>query len=264
MNGNKEEHAFSVSNQNVPIVFEKYVDLPSLDVTEKDELKEGISHLLKESWGAFPADFINSHILNTDKIFIAKSNKQLVGFCALSIKNVLGLKIHYIEFLVIDKKFQNSRIGSNLFFSSIKDEIIGNILSLLLGASLEIMFITPNIRTLSHFARFASFIYPNPYLANKDGMVPIADDQTWLLANEILKNSDNPGRRLERESLVLRQSYVNTPWLIYNNDNAPWHSNDNINVFAKKYLGYTTGEDKEFIVRARINFISVIKYIIYA
>ena len=123
-------------------------------------------------------------------------------------------------------------------------------------------FITPNIRVLSRMAKFASFAYPNPHTADTNGQILPADDKTWKIATTILKKSDNPYRVLEREGLVLIDSYAKTPWLIYNNDNAPWHAENSINVFTRRYLGYHSGQDREFMVRAHINLVSVIKYLL--
>lgn len=254
---------FTSNGKKIEVVFKKYYNLQkSADLT-KDKLFSDIDKLLKNTWGTFPADFVFTHILTADKILIAMVGDNCIGFCVTNIKTILNLKINYVEFLIVGKEFQKSKIGSYLFFISIKEEIYGNFLRLVLGGSLEIAFITPNIRTLSHMARFASFIYPNPYLANKEGYIHIADEDTWVIANEILKNSDYPNRKLDRNGLVLHQSYVNTPWLIYNNDNAPWHGNENINLFVRRYLGYHTGEDREFIVRARINIFSFLRYLLY-
>ena len=257
-------YRFMLNGIKTNIIFEKYPDLQKINDETKYKLKNEINDLLTKSWGTFPSDFIDGHIFGTKKILIARVKERCVGFCVTSIKIILGIKINYIELLVVDTHFQKSKIGSQLFFRSIKEEILKNILHLLLGKSLEIVFITPNIRTLAHMARFASFIYPNPYLADEKGSIGLADDETWIIANELIKNSDNPGRKLERNGLVLHQSYVNTPWLIYNNDNAPWHGKEKINTFAKRYLGYHTGEDREFVVRAHINFLSFIRYILYA
>jgi hypothetical protein len=134
---------------------------------------------------------------------------------------------------------------------------------LLTGRHIEIFFITPNIRVLSRMARFASFIYPNPLISDENGSIPEADDVTWQIAREMLRTSNNPSRKLERDGLVLHGSYNETPWLIYNNDTAPWHANRLMNTFARKYLGYHTSEDKEFMVRAQINLVSIIKYFLH-
>ena len=248
-------------SKKIDITLESYQHLRNTNLLERDLLESEIHDLLLNSWGSFPANFVRMHILESEKMILARIDKKCVALCNMNIRNVLGFKIHYIEFLLVSKEYQKRGIGTLLSFLIIKNEIIKNILYLLVGKSLEIFFITPNIRVLVHTAKLASFIYPNPYLSDSVGKIPMADDVTWDLANELLKNSDNPSRRLEREGLVLKGSYTGTPWLIYNNDNAPWHTDGKINTFVRKYLGYHSGEDREFMVRARINIISLFRYL---
>ncbi len=260
-NKNMSHHSFDFKGRKFDLVLEKYIDLKEINPHTKKEISQDIHRLLANCWGSFPEDFVEQHIFFGDKMIVAIINGKCIGLCVMSIKEVFGLKIHYIEFLLVDKDFQQGGLGSFLSFKILKDELVNNFAYLLLGKSLEIFFITPNIRVLSHATKFASFVYPNPYLANNDGQVELADQQTWEIALELLKRSDNPYRDLNREGLVLTGSYSNTPWLIYNNDNAPWHSNDKINLFAKRYLGYHSGQDKELMVRLNINLFSVIKYL---
>lgn len=244
------------------IKFEKYSSLKSLEESKTQRIVKEISLLIENSWGYFPDDFIIDHISNSS-IILARVGEKCVGFCSVSVKKILRKKIYYIEFISIDKLYQRNKLSSNLFFKIIQYEMIKNIHQLLIGRPLEIFFITPNVRTLSHIAKFASFLYPNPYHANRSGQISYADDETWIIAKEILRISDNPNRRLDRNGLVLQGSYTNMPWLIYNNDNAPWHSDRNVNLFAEEYLGYKDGSDKEFIVRAQISIRSVFKYLFY-
>jgi len=244
------------------VTFEKYSDDSLKSADDRIELENEIDVLLKNCWGAFPKDFIQSHIFKAHTIMVARAENACVAFCAISIKKILGRTIHYVEFLIVDKPFQKSGLGSFLFFWSIKEELLKSFLNLLLGKPMIIFFITPNVRVVSRIARFADFTYPNPHTADSLGTVPPADEETWLISRELLKNSDNPGRELSREGLVIKQSYVNTPWLIYNNDTAPWHSSEKINIFARKYLGYHTGEDKELMVRAHLDLFSTIRYLL--
>lgn len=254
-------HSFDFKGRKFDLVLEKYKNLKEINFHIKGEIGQEIHRLLVNCWGSFPENFVEKHIFFGDKMIIARINGKCIGLCVMSVKTVFDLKIHYIEFLLVDRDFQQGGLGSFLSFEILKDELINNFIDLLLGKSLEIFFITPNIRVLSHATKFASFAYPNPYLANNGGEVELADKQTWEIALELLKRSDNPHRDLNRHGLVLTGSYFNTPWLIYNNDNAPWHSNDKINLFAKRYLGYHSGQDKEFMVRLNINLFSVIKYL---
>ena len=251
----------SIKGRNSLIRIEEYYRLEKLESRTKHELHSEISSLLTKCWGPFPSHFIDQHIFHSDKILIARTGERSVGFCVMSFKQVLGVKIHYVEFLVVDPSFQKSGLGSHLFFVIIREEIIRDIWQLLMGKPLEIFFITPNVRVLCQMAKFSSFIYPNPNLRDANGRIFPADEKTWDIALELLKNSDNPHRELEREALVLKDSYATTPWLIYNNDTAPWHAKDEVNVFAKRYLRYHKNEEREFMVRAHINLFSVIRYL---
>lgn len=245
------------------VVFERHTNLHGLGLTLKSKLQTELDLLLKSCWGAFPSDFIDHHIFTADAMIVARIKHDCVGVCIMSVKKILGLKIHYIEFLLVDKPYQKSGLGSLLFYLVIRGEVLRNMVSMFIGKPLEVFFITPNIKVLSRMAKFASFMYPNPYLADKESLIPPADEQTWLIANEIIRQSDNPSRRLDRRGLVLHDSYVNTPWLVYNNDTAPWHSSEQLNAFAKRYLGYHNAEDKEFLVRAHINLFSLLRYLFH-
>ena len=253
-------YSLRIENKYYPVEFEKYGNIAELDNNIKQNITNEINSILIDAWGVFPADFIKKHILHENRLIIARINNQCIGFCAMSYKKIFDKKVHYIEFLVIKRDFQKSGIGSHLFYLILINDILKNLLVILLKP-LEVMFITPNIRVLSRMAKFASFTYPNPYLANSEGRIIEADDLTWRMANKLIQHSDNPNRKINREGLVLENSYFNMPWLIYNNDNAPWHKNQKINKFAKRYLGYGNNEDKEFIVRAHINLFSLLRYL---
>ncbi len=255
-------HNFIFNGKPKKVYLEKYKNIKKNEVVAFENLKNEVKSLLNNCWGIFPDDFIEKHILSADNLIIARVENECVGLCAMSLYNLLNLKIHYIEFLLVNKSFQRSGLGLFLSFRMMRDEIVKNILSIFLGKPLEVFFITPNIRVLSSTAKIASFIYPNPYLSDHFGRIPMADDETWNIARELLKRSDNPNRELLREGLVLKSSYASMPWLIYNNDSAPWDKNEKINVFARNYLNYHKGEDREFMVRAHINLLSIIKYII--
>ena len=252
-----------IHRQKQTIILKEHSNLQSLDVHTKQKLLIEIHYLLTSVWGTFPNDFVEVHIFNAYKIYIAYIGERCVGLNVVSLRTLAGVMIFYSEFLAIDKDYQNSSLGSYLFFIGIKDELLKRIYDLLSGTPLEVFFITPNIRVLSRIAKFASFSYPNPYATDAAGRVPLADDKTWEMAQQLLAASDNPERRLDREGLVLYDSYAKTPWLVYDSQSAPWHRNEKMNAFAKRYLGYEKREDKEFIVRAQITLFSIFKYFLH-
>lgn len=243
------------------IKFEKYTNLSNLESSNVSVLIRALQSILKDAWGEFPQNFIEEHIFkNTHTLILATLNDGYIGFCALSYKNILDKKINYIEFLVVKKKYQNSGLGSKLTYLILRKDLLKSFLKVP-PTPLKIMFITPNVRVLASTSKFCSFIYPNPYLSDENGKIFPADETTFEMAKELIKKSDNPRRIIIREGLVLEGSYRNTPWLIYKEENIPWHSNEKINNFAVKYLGYGSGTDKEFIVRAEMTIMSLIKYL---
>jgi len=245
--------------QSKNAVFEKYNNLLSLDANKRQFLSAQIHSILVDCWGKFHEEFIEKHVLAGNRLIIAKVDDQYIGFCVISFKNICGVNVHYIEFLAVKRDFQRSTVGPHLFYLSILEDVKKNFFRLLYKP-LEIMFITPSMRALAQMARFASFIYPNPRLAGSDGSVPQADDLTWRMAQELIKLSDKPNRKIYREGLVIEGSYVDTPWLVYGPEGAPSTNDSQMKGFAKRYLGYHNKEDKELVVWAHITLASIIKY----
>ena len=240
----------------------QYSSINPLRLGEKEKtiLLGEIDALLKNAWGKFDINFLENHTLTSEQITVARIGDELIGFCAINKKKILNKVVHYIEFTVIRKDFQKLGLGTRLSFLALRKVIMKNIFQIIFKP-IEIMFITPNIRVLAKVAALADFVYPNPYNADKaTGKIIPADDETWEMAQEIIRLSDNPMRRLDKDGLVLHGSYASMPWLLYDNEQIPWHSDNAVNNFAKHYLGYGKKEDKEFIVRARIGMGSLIRY----
>ena len=240
----------------------QYSSINPLRLGEKEKtiLLGEIDALLKNAWGKFDINFLENHTLTSEQITVARIGDELIGFCAINKKKILNKVVHYIEFTVIRKDFQKLGLGTRLSFLALRKVMLKNIFQIIFKP-IEIMFITPNIRVLAKVAALADFVYPNPYEADKaTGKIIPADDETWEMAQEIIRLSDNPMRRLDKDGLVLHGSYASMPWLLYDNEQIPWHSDNAINNFAKHYLGYGKKEDKEFIVRARIGMGSLIRY----
>lgn len=240
----------------------KIIEPSKLDKIQKKELKQSIVYVLNNAWAEFPEKFIESHILRSPYMSIAIYNNKIVGFCSVSQKKINYKKIFYIEFSIVLREFQKNGVGTKLTFLALRRVILKNILFLPLYG-VDIMFITPNIRVLASSVKYSNFIYPNPFLANQEnGSIIASDKETYKMAQRLIKTSDNPDRMIDREGLVLHDSYKDTPWLIYANEKIPWHRDELINKFAKRYLGYGKSEDKEFIVRMRVSLLSLIKYLI--
>ncbi|KKQ23006.1 MAG: hypothetical protein US36_C0006G0005 [Candidatus Wolfebacteria bacterium GW2011_GWC1_37_10] len=242
------------------INFKTELFIPSkLNSIQKKVILEDIYHLVKHSWGEFEKDFLEEHILKSERLIIGWHNNKLIGFCAMRKKNIFNKVIHYIEFTVVHEDFQKSELGTKLTYGVLRDLFFKNIFKIIFKP-IEVMFITSNIRTISRAARFADFIYPNPYLADPEtGKISIPDDETWVMAKTLVKE-ENPECILKREGLVLSGFYLNRPWFIYQNSKIPWHYNEIINKFADRYLGYNKKDGKEFVVRVQFGIISLLKY----
>src|SRR3989344_7158200 len=239
----------------------QYSSINPLRLGEKEKtiLLGEIDALLKNAWGKFDINFLENHTLTSEQITVARIGDELIGFCAINKKKILNKVVHYIEFTVIRKDFQKLGLGTRLSFLALRKVMLKNIFQIIFKP-IEIMFITPNIRVLAKVAALADFVYPNPYETDhSDARIAPADDETWAMARELIKISDNPNRRLDREGLVLHGSYASMPWLIYDIDKIPWHRKDIINKFARRHLSYGKKEDKEFVVRVRVDILTLIK-----
>lgn len=237
----------------------KHIIPSRLNEVEKNKLFNEIDDLIENAWGKFDLKFLENHLLKSTLISTARIKDELVGFCSISQKEILKKKVYYFEFTIIRNDFQRLGLGTKLAFLVLRRIILKDIFWILFRP-VDIMFITPNIRVLAKVAALADFVYPNPYETDhSDARIAPADDETWAMARELIKISDNPNRRLDREGLVLHGSYASMPWLIYDIDKIPWHRKDIINKFARRHLSYGKKEDKEFVVRVRVDILTLIK-----
>ncbi len=233
-----------------------------LDSQARESLKTEIHQLITNAWGTFPLEFVDTHIFKTERIAVAYDGKRLIAFSAIGQKQLAHKRVHYVEFTVVDPERQSSKIGTKITFVALMPLFVSYFWSLVTN-SFELMLITPNIRVLASLANYATYQYPNPYQADpQTAQIDPADEESWQMAQELIKKSDQPKRRLDREGLVLHGSYADMPWLIYDQDSAPWHRSERVNNFARHYLDYgdkTT--DKEFVVRARFGLKSIVNYL---
>lgn len=230
------------------------------NVSKKDLFRQ-LNLILTHAWGDFPTAFVKDHVLHSEQLMIAflKKNDEPVGFCSMRKRRIAGMTVHYIEFLVVVYAYQTQGIGLKLSRSMIMRVLFRNIPALFFGG-VHLVFVTPNLRVLARSMEVADTIYPDPRLADADGRIPEADDTVWNIAQEVLRTSQAPNRILHREGLVLEGSYVDTPWLVYSNNDIPWHYDPKLNDFARRYLGYGKREDKEWIVYMRITALSFARY----
>ncbi len=218
---------------------------------------QNIDQIINEGWGKFSKDFIRKHIIFAKRLLVLRNGEKIIAIAAASEKKIINKAMLYLEFTVVHPNFRGFNLLSKLNYILIRDAFLGNLFVKGGGLSLEVITITPNMRVLATLAKVASFIYPNPFEADDNGRISQADDTTYKIAQEIITTSDDPSRQIEREGLVLKGSYRNTPWLIH--DQPLRHYNENINLFCKKYIEYDKRSDKEFIIRAIITPKSFLK-----
>lgn len=255
------EMIYNSHMQKETIIFSK-VNLRKFTGSQKIKFLKDVDKLIQNSWGKIDYKFIYDHVLLSPIVVIAKTKNDFIGLCAVSKKNICGKDIYYIELNVVNKNFQNKNIGTRLTFFALRNIIFANLYKIILEP-INIMFLTPNVRVLAMTARFADFMYPNPYNANpKSGKIVPADEDTWELALGLIKMSHNPHRMLDREGLVLHGSFYTLPWLLQNSsDDIPWHKEDILNRFAVRYVDYGIKRDKEWVVWARFGLKSIYKYL---
>ena len=237
----------------------KFCTPSKLNGSDRALLLVEIQELIKKAWGHFDEKFLNEHIFcKSERLVMANKGSELIGFCASKQITLLKKTILYIEFTVVDPTYQGHGIGPKLTYFALRKMIFRNLFKAMFGG-INVMFLTPNIRALTKVAQISGEIYPDPYaIDTQSGRIKKADDETWAMASELIKISDNPNRRLDREGLVLHGSYAKTPSLIYESGNIPWHFDESINNFARHYLKYGEKADREFVVRARITLLSIL------
>jgi len=225
----------------------------------RNYILQNIDQIIDESWGKFSKDFIRKHIIFSKRLLILRIKDRIVAIAAASDKKLAGKKVLYLEFTVVHPEFRGLNILSRLNALFIGEFFLKNLISTC-NLSIEIMTITPSMRVLASLANVASFIYPNPFKANSEGRIIPADEQTYVMAKELIAISNDPNRHVKREGLVLIGSYRNTPWLIQ--EKPLKYYDERVNLFCKKYIEYDKRSDKEFIVRAKITLISFVKFFI--
>jgi len=230
------------------------------DVKLYESYLQRLQVLLAAEWGEFPPAFVRSRIANSRLLLLAWDGGELVGFSAMSLKHVCDRLVHYIEFAIVRRQYEPTGVSGKLVYSLLKDAFLSNV-RYNRRLSLELAFITANVRTLSNLAKYAGFLYPNPSCCDKQtGRVPKADDLTWAVAQELIKQSDRPGRTLKREGCVLLNSYEAMPWLVDGLVRQSKNSDERLSLFAQRYLDYRRREGREFVVRAVIRPSSLARF----
>ncbi|MDP2684721.1 MAG: hypothetical protein Q8P20_06835 [bacterium] len=227
----------------------------------KTFLLKNIDKIIEQNWGKFSKEFIIHHILKSQIIKILRNEEKIVAFASASYKNILDLPVLYLEFTVVNEKYQGYNLSTKLNGDFIAEEVVRGLISRKFKP-LNVVTITRNMRVVGALSRMAKSIYPDPEKFKKYNKLRPADNTTWKIVNEILRESWNPDRKIEREGCVLVGSYKDTPWLI--NPKVQNHYKNSIKEMGKKYLKFHERADREFIVRVSFNLYSVIKYYLWS
>jgi len=231
----------------------------SISKEKQSQFIKDMGILSANNWGDFGDDFIKKHILASYLVLVLrKNNDKIVGLASISKKNLCAKTVYYYELTVVDHDLESLNLTFVMNHGLMKRLFIENILK---GKTeLEFILITPNMRVLGLLSHITDFIYPNPYLFDKKTKkIPKADDETWEMAKELIRQSDYPKRKIHREGCVLEDSYIDTPWLIYEPNKVPKHKDNIINEFGETYLQYSEKSGKEFVVRVKYSLFKILR-----
>lgn len=219
-----------------------------------DELLTEIHDLAKKGWGDFDAKYLEKSVLGACLLVLLRnSNDKLVGMTPLKKVKIDGKTIYSFGLSVVDPDYQTLGLLKEMSKLVLKKAMMENFLR---GrTSVEIIFITPNIRTMGAIARVAKFIYPNPYeIDEKTGQIPRADDETWKMIKRYLVVTKEFFRKLDREGCIMEGFYDTRPHLIITKRE---HLDKKLNLFGKNYLYKTPG--REAVVRAIVDLGALLK-----
>jgi len=250
INSSKEKRTF---------VIETFQDSRELEEI-KTYLLKSIDQVIEKNWGKFSKDFISHHIIKANRLKIVRTDNEIVGIAAASLKKINNIDLLYLEFTTFHVKAQGFHLTVILNGAFIAEEYMRRLKSFILKP-LNVITITRNIRVLGALTHFASYIYPDYREFERNGKLNPAPDNTWNLILKVLNNSWNPARKLLREGSVLVGSYEDAPWLIL--PKVQKHYNQALLAMGEKYLEFKSKSDKEFIVHAKFQLMSVIKYKIW-
>ncbi|MDD9947829.1 MAG: hypothetical protein OXU20_42715 [Myxococcales bacterium] len=223
-------------------------------------LRRRLRRLLVESWGALPDSYFDVAVMNCDLLAVAHGPDGPLAFTSIVELKLDGRTIFFVNVSVVHPKARSQGLLFDMGLVLYRHALLQSF-ARHLSLTVDVMFLTPNVRVLGAMHPLSSFIYPDPStFCSRERQVPDADDATWALAQKYLRDSWDPSRVLHRNGCVVEGSYRHTPWLIYNSDNAPKHRNEMFNAFAERYFEYSKASGKECIVRARLPLSRLLSY----
>lgn len=225
----------------------------NLSPQKYEQLLLEISEVAEKGWGKFEIEYLRKNVMDTLFLCLLRNEKDvLIGIAPVKSLKILGKTVYSFGLSVIIPKYRSLKLLKKMFEIMVKKILIKNITKGKM--SIEFFFITPNIKTLGNLARLAKFMYPNPYLIEKNGKIYPADDQTWELAKEYLRVEGEQPRCFEREGCVMEGFYDKRPHLI---QEYVHHRNKVLNKFGETYLYSKPG--REVVARVVLSLRSLIK-----
>lgn len=238
--------------------FAKIVKNPSKTIRPESRkgLLEEIGLLAKKGWGEFDFDYIRNGVLKSSLLCLLRDkNGILIGITSVKEIKLHNRTVYSIGLSIVDPGCRGRDLLTKMSLILIKRIFFQNILR---GKKeIEIIFITPNIRTMGAIAREADFIYPNPYdFDEKKNKIEEADEETWGTVREYLRITEEKYRKLDREGCVMEGFYDTRPHLVIKQNE---HLDKKLNDFGQKYLYISPG--REIVVRAKIGLGALIRNI---
>jgi len=220
----------------------------------QEKLIQEIHYLTKKSWGDFDYDYLKKSVLESYLLCLLRNNRGcLIGVTPIKKIKVMGRIVYPFGLSVVDPDYRGMSLLTKMSVLLIKRLFVENIMRGKLG--IEIIFITPNIRTMGDISRVADFIYPNPYeFDEKTQKIQAANDETWQTIREYLSITKEKYRKIEREGCVIEGFYDERPHLIVQDGE---HLDKKLRDFGKKYLYSVPG--REIVVRAKIGLGALIR-----
>jgi len=221
---------------------------------QHDALLKEVHDLAKKGWGEFDNEYLEKSVLESYLLCLLRDSKGiLIGMAPLKRLRIFNRTVYSFGLSVVHPDYRGFSLLTKMSAILVRQIFIENFFRGKIG--LELVFITPNIRTMGAIARIASFIYPNPYEYDlTTQMIPPADEETWKTVNEFLRITDEKYRKLDRNGCVMEGFYDDKKHLIVKNGG---HIDKKLNAFGKKYLYSVPGS--ELVVRAKIDLLGLIK-----
>ncbi len=243
-------------NHGKKIFFAELIKNPHKNISneKRTELLKEVQFLSKKGWGDFDNLYLKKGILKSFLLCLLRDeNNSLVGMTAIKKNKIFNRDVYSIGLSVVDPDFRGLDLLTRMAVILIKRIFMESVFRG--NFTIEVIFITPNIRTMGAIAREADFIYPNPYDFNeKKQSIDEADEETWKTVKEYLRVTKEEYRRLDREGCVMEGFYDTRPHLIVKENE---HLDKKLNSFGRKYLYSSPG--KEIVVRAKIGLGALIR-----